>query len=197
MGDVVSRGVGAVLSVNGNTRKMQEFMGEIPTSISTPIDPDRMHLTLLDFDETMVPITSVRDSIALEKTAHAITNYLGGLPLGEIVLRPEEERLKVFGRFLGIVVSNSELLLQAREKMEEIARKNLGLEIDDENFIPHISVARITNRRKNLRLENFAPPIPPNIHVTGYDIGQRKKGYNVRRPSKKQSYANRPKALRH
>ncbi len=166
----VPQGVGAALSINGRTRAMDRFFGNLPPNYGVPIDPLTAHATFLYSDETAIPIHSERDLIALQKAGQSINKLLGGLPLQEMVLHPEGDELEKFGRYLGVPLRATPFMTRLREDLVEIIVDELGVKVDpDISF--HMSVAR--PRRTRVKTRDNLPPFPANMHVNGYDIQRR------------------------
>lgn len=196
------QGVGAILSINGDTRAMKEFLENIPPAYGQVVPNSQVHLTLVDYRETAIEIVTDRDLIALTNASTRMVEHLGSLPLKQLVFHPAKGNgeLRPFGRYLGIEVQKTPEIEQLRSWLGKIVKKEVGIEIldDEENFVPHIStVEQPKNRSRRVKPQGYKPVVPANLHVNGFDVGKRvfpppQKNHI----STKQSYANRPGGLR-
>lgn len=189
-------GVGAVLSVNARTRAFDKFFGGLSSSYGNPIDVSRAHITLVDSAETAIHISTERDLIALQHTSEKFLEYLGMIPINDMVLRPDPEiqRLEKFGRHLGIVVAKTPELTAIRKHMAELSVTELGVSLERE-YVPHLSVTRKQSGRNKTRKR--VPPFPKGIPVNGYSVDIRSFEQDPRRARSKQEFINQPRSRQH
>lgn len=188
MSEIERTGVSALLTVNADTRVMRRFLGNMPEQYGAISTPEDLHITMMDYTETLVDVFSDRDLIALRNTSRAANEYLSGQPLNRVTVHPAQAQLGEFGKFLGIEVEYDPYLEDIRGKLGEIASEEAGVKLSNRDFVPHISVAhKFVKRRRSQPI--LAPAAPTDIHLDGYFVGQRTlKDQTGRRPH--QPYRN-------
>lgn len=171
--ETIQKGIGAAFHVNGETKAMRDFFSVLRNNGIQTIDPLDAHVTIVDRAETQISVFSERDQISLNRARSRASAYLATMPYHELVLQPEEPRLEIFGRRLGIVVANSEFLFGVREYVGEIFREEANISLSNRGWVPHMSVGLKTKglgaaakRVKNQR-------IPRQLHVIGHDVSER------------------------
>lgn len=197
------QGVGAVLTINGDTRAMKQFLEAIPQAYGQVVPNSQVHVTLVDFGETALDIVSDSDLTVLSNASVQMAEYLGYLPLRQMVFHrnkyKEEDKgeLKPFGRFLGVEIEPCADLEHLRAGLGKIIKKEIGIDIiDGSDFRPHMSVVeQPKSKSRRVNPKGYSPVIPVNLHVNGYDVGKRT--FTTRVPTASvQRYANRPSGLR-
>lgn len=187
------QGVSAVLAINGRTRAMNKFFGNLPSGYGDPINPSNAHVTMLDYAETKIDVFSMRDLNALRDTEQQIVGYLSGLAVEREVLHPEGDELKKCGRWLAIPLRKTNFMEELRGEIGEIVRETLGV-IPDRIFEPHMSA--VYSVRGKSRAKEHVPPFPGNMHVNGYNVGRRAFYHNSMRTRSNQPFVNKSKAER-
>lgn len=190
--NALPQGVGAALTINANTRIMSRFLDNLPPHLGVPIPGDSVHMTVVDANETHIPVYSDRDLIALRNAGSSLHRRLAALPLESIALHPGETELQPYGRYLAIDVQETPFLQELRGGVAEQIKEDLGVEI-----IPtidwHISVLRVARARVKAR--GSMPRSPKDFHIRGFDIQRRLIDEN-HRPSRKQRYKNTQQTAR-
>lgn len=187
------QGVSAVLTINGATRAMDRFFGNLPAGYGTPINPRNAHVTVLESPETKIDIFSNRDLIALRNTGDQIAHHLSALAVSREVLQPSGDELKKYGRWLAIPLRQTNFMEDLRGTIADITEEHLGVKVDNK-YDPHMSVA-FTVKGKS-RAKEHVPPFPSNLHINGYSVGRKSFRHNPGRLRSNQSYVNKSKAER-
>lgn len=187
------QGIGVVLTINGATRAMNRFFGNLPASYGNPIDKKNTHVTFLDYEETKIDVYSGRDLITLRNTGDQIAHHLAALSVSREVFKPEGDELEKFGRYLAMPLRNTDFMADLRGRIAEITADNLGVTID-RGFEPHMSV--VYSSRGKSRAKEHVPPFPRNLHVNGFDIQRRVFTHNSGGLRADQPYVNKSKSLR-
>ncbi|MDZ7744743.1 MAG: hypothetical protein U5K77_03215 [Candidatus Saccharibacteria bacterium] len=205
MASVERQGIGAILTINGNTRAMKGFLDDIPRQFGDVVAYNQVHVTMLDYQETAIDVVTERDLIALDNANKHTVDYLGSLPLSQMVLRPSREvrGLAEFGRFLGVTVEKTPEVEHIRSKLLDIVMDTMRVDVlssdeNDSDFVPHMStVMRPKSKNKQVKPKSFMPSVSGNLHVDGFDTGRRlfqnDKGFKAR---SKQKYSNQPTRVR-
>lgn len=193
MAEVEQRGISAVLTINGDTRAVQQMLRDLPAQLGKPKDPSNLDLTLIYPYETIIDVFSDRDLKVLHNAETRMHRYLGSLPLREVVLKPADERLKKFCRFMAVPILETPFLLEARSTLAEIVENETGRPVKNRSYEAHLSVSRRTKTTsQKLLSRTSAVRFPRNIHVNGYDVGQRILGNNLGRSRQGMAYVNSP-----
>lgn len=190
--------VGAALSVNGNTLAMRNLLDGLPRQYGDVVPNSQVHVTLVGFQETAIDVLTERDAIAIHNTSQAMNSYLGELMLNNLMLNPDTKKsgLGEYGRSLGVALEISPEIERLRTRLCGIVFKNLGIELFDDDFEPHVSVLQ-RPKRSTLHPDQLTvlPKLPQYFHVDGFDVGER--FFESRRNErKKQPFANRSRGFR-
>jgi hypothetical protein len=196
MSETVQKGIGAAFHIKGETRAMRDMFATLRNAGIQTIDPNDAHLTIVDCAETVTSVFSERDQIVLNKARARASAYLATMPTHELVLRPEEPRLEVFGRRLGIVVADAEFVLQVRSYVGEIFEEEAGIGLSHRDFRPHVSVGYKTRGASAASKRVKTQRIPRDLHVIGHDVSERTYIEDPSRQRSKQPYTNNRHRLR-
>lgn len=170
MAEAYQQGVGALLTIQGQTPQFKRFYDELSPRLGHPSERENLHLTLVDSAETAVDVFSNRDLIALRRTQDEVGDYLSRLPLGEITLHPRESQIRKLSQRLCIYVEKTPFIEQVRNDLGKIVQEELDESLARRDFIPHISVLSLF--RDSGRRPPKKPRSPSNLHVNGYLVGQ-------------------------
>lgn len=199
---VQSRGVGAVLEVNGRTRTMTSFLDKFPSHLGNTFNPGALHVTMVDWAETVIDVFTQRDLIALHNVEAAMSRYLGALPLEQLTVEPEvrppnKSCIDKFGRRIGITLVKTALLEDIRGSLGELLTQHLDVKLADKGFDPHVSVAHPARNVRRGRVTTATVKTPAAIPVVGYSIGQKTFSHQSSRlRNKSTKYTNRPHGFR-
>lgn len=172
-GETPQRGIGAAFHINAETKAMRDMFSTLRNAGIQTIDPGDAHVTLVDCAETQIPVFSERDQLALNRARSVASAYLSTMPYHEIVLQPEDPRLEVFGRRLGILVANQDFLLGVRKYIGDIFQDVAGIELSNRSYFAHLSVGMKTRGAHAAAKRVGRARIPRQLHVVGHDVSER------------------------
>ncbi len=187
------QGVGAALTINGHTRAFEKFFGNLPPHYGVPQNQDQLHVTILSASETAIPINSDQDLILLRNAGREIHRRLAGLPLQQLVLRPEGDELQKYGRYLAIPLRSLPFMEALRSDLIEITQEEMGVEVEHE-IGWYVSVVRPPRTR--VKAKDNLPPFPASLHVKGFDFQRRIYEGSIPKKSSKPPYRNKPSLRR-
>ncbi len=167
------KGIGATFHVHGDTRAMREMFSTLRGAGIQTIDPSDAHVTIVDSAETQIPVFSERDQLSLNRARAEASAYLATMPYYELVLSPEEPKLAVFGKRLGILIAEQDFFLSVRRFVGGIFEEEANIRLSDRSYIAHLSVG-FRNRGASAAAKGIKnPKIPRRLHIDGHDVSER------------------------
>ena len=205
----VQKGLGAELSVDANTKAFSRLFHAFNHSGINPVQPDDVHITVIDSSETLIPIRSERDQMALDDARTEVGLYLSSIGLNRLIFRPAEHDIEPYGhrrKKIGIKVDDDrDILKDIRANIGDILYEKARVIIPNRQYHPHIIIGEKSDNQK--LYENQSSPfkknqysIPQRLHIDGFKLNERHiENHNERRhipTSNHQRFRNQPKSFR-
>jgi len=213
----VLRGIGAQLNVDADSILFQRLFLDLSRSGIQPVEPENVHITLVDTYETRIPILSIRDEAAIDSARAMASEYLLAHVKAGIVLVPDVDKLEPFGhkrQKVSIPLKNDshEFVCDLREDVSNIFLDEAKITLlGTRRFVPHVKIGTKLEDFKRMH-EDRAPfkrnkhRIPKNLVVNGFTVTDRyeeasdpdeaSNGRPLADTRGDNRYRNKPKALR-
>lgn len=174
-------GIGFELHVNAASRAfnlLYERMSGLQLNLA---ERSGVHVTLIDSDEAMFPIRSIRDQAALDEARASGGEYLSEAIGDGFVLTPESPFLATYGhknRSVGIRIAETDMLEGIRRTLGEIIHDKTGETISTTRpFEPHATIGTKSRQKSVKTGAEFNPQarygVPRKLHVDGFNITER------------------------
>lgn len=174
-------GIGFELHVNAASRAfnlLYERMSDLHLNLA---ERSGVHVTLIDSDEAMFPIRSIRDQAALDEARSSGGEYLSEVIGDGFVLTPESPFLASYGhknRSIGIRIAEADMLEGIRRTLGEIIRDKTSETISTARpFDPHATIGTKSRQKTVKNGTEFNPQtryaVPRKLHVDGFNITER------------------------
>jgi len=185
--EVIMQGLGAELHVDADTPQFRELFRTLGTTGLKTVDPEGLHITLVDPAHTIIPIISVRDAMAIDRARSEAGMYLSNQIGKGLRLTPDFDRLLPYGdhrRKVGIKIAQQGLLNDLREDVLDIFNETAGIRLNKKFRKPYSGHVVLGIKNENYRkLSEEGSPfkhnrhkVPAHVWVRGFGILDRVKG---------------------
>ncbi len=207
----VLKGIGAELQVETDYPGFEEMFTDLEKIGLQTVDPESVHVTLVNPYETRIPVYSERDEDAINSARNEVGRYLSLNVDAGLKFTPVYDALKPFGsrrirhRKVGIMLLEQGTLSDLRSDIEAIFYEEAKIRIlPVKVFVGHIALGQKTVEFKKMPhgtspFTNVAR-LPDVIPVNGFNITERVMQAKSPKESTEKSdgtrYRNRTKAQR-